>query len=273
MVTVWPRMRRASHKGRRTVRRTPAQRRVGWTHALSYKGLSPAAFAHRSRLARLHMLIRGTRLPVEGLLVDLGCSDGFIIEQLWRHGDLPAGWRFAGYDHAARLLEAARLRGVPNTEFHLIDLNDPDARALDPGDLVLCLETLEHLGDYRSGLHVIDASTRPGGRIVLSMPNEVGLVGLVKFVGRPLLRAQPYRGFFSSREEVFRYLAAVVSGREIAGFRSPPRSMWAAHLGFDHRIVSRYITERYVHTGRWKVEVTTSSMAGSNRFLVLARQP
>ena len=254
------------------MRRTPAQRRAGWTHALSYKGLSPAAFLHRSRLAHLHMLIRGTTLPAGGLLVDMGCSDGFIIEQLWRHGDLPPGWRFAGYDHAPRLLEAARLRGVPNAEFHLIDLNDREARAVHPGDLVLCLETLEHLGDYRVGLGVLDASTRPGGWIVLSMPNEVGVVGFVKFLGRPLLRAQPYRGFFSAREDVFRYLVAVVTGREIASFRSPPRAMWAAHLGFDHRLVSRYIKERYVATGRWKVEVTTSSMAGSNHFLVLTRQ-
>lgn len=41
-----------------------------------------------------------------------------------RDGSLPAHWRCAGYDHAPRLLDAARRRGMPRAQFHRIDLGD-----------------------------------------------------------------------------------------------------------------------------------------------------
>ena len=197
--------------------------RDAWTHARSYVGLSPTNFVHRARLARLSSLLRRLDLGQRGLIIDLGCSDGLILAELQRSGDLPTMWCAAGYDSVPRLLRAARRRYLPNTRFRRIDLNDAEAQVASPGDVVICLETLEHVGDYRSALQVIHSAMRPGGWLILSMPNEVGLVGLVKFLARPLLRRNAYATFFADVRQVLRYTIAVATHGELEPFRNPPR--------------------------------------------------
>ena len=243
----------------------------GWTHARSYAGLSPANFVHRARLARLRELLRRLNLPQSGLLVDLGCSDGFVICQLRRAGDLPLSWCTAGYEIDRRLLRAARRRQLANASFRRIDLNDAAARVVQPGDLVICLETLEHVGNYRHALRVLHNSVKPGGWIVLSMPNEVGLVGLVKFLARPLLRRHAYDDFFTGAKDVVGYTVALATGGDLERFRVPPRTGWRPHLGFDHRQVVHNIRRTFVDTGLWQVEEQQRSALGANLFLVLRR--
>lgn len=243
----------------------------GWTHARSYAGPSPANFVHRARLARLRGLLRRLDLPQEGLLIDLGCSDGFVIWQLRRTGDLPRSWCAAGYEIDRRLLRAARRRHLANVSFRRIDLNNAAARAVEPGDLVICLETLEHVGNYRSALRVLHDSVKPGGWIVLSMPNEVGVVGLIKFLARPLLRRHAYGDFFTGAKEVVSYTVTVATRGDLERFRTPPRTGWGPHLGFDHRQLVHYIRRSFVETGLWKVEEQRHSALGANLFLVVRR--
>ncbi len=189
---------------------------VRWTHASSYAGLSPASLVHQARLRRLRRQLRSLDLPDRGLLVDLGCSDGFVLSELREGAHVPPGWRMHGYDRRARWLKAARLRGVPESRFRLLDLNDESARPVEQGDLVTCLETLEHVGDYRSALQVIHNAVRPGGRVILSMPVEVGPVGLVKLLGRPWPGDGP---------------TPTSSARPVSGSPTQPRWPWVATSG------------------------------------------
>jgi len=225
-----------------------------WTHARSYAGLSPASLVHRARLRRLRHQLRRLDLPGRGLLVDLGCSDGFILSELRAAADVPPSWRLHGYDHRVRWLKAARRREVPKSRFRLLDLNDGSARTAEQGHVVTCLETLEHVGEYRSALQVIHHAIRPGGRLILSMPVEVGPIGLVKLLGRPLTRRRPYAGFFSSPGQRLSYAAAVATAGDIERYRSPARPAWSPHLGFDHRTVRDHIRQCYVETGLWTIE-------------------
>jgi SAM-dependent methyltransferase len=245
--------------------------RAGWTHARSYAGLAPPSYVHRARLARLRSLLQRLDLPERGLIIDLGCSDGFVLAEIQRTGDLPHSWALAGYDCKPRLLKAARRRGLVGAKFQRLNLNDAMASVGGPADVVICLETLEHVGDYRSALCVIHTAMDPGGLLVLSMPNEVGVVGLVKLLGRPLVRRHAYRGFFTGRRDLIRYAIAVASYRDLEPFRSPPRDRWAPHLGFDHRQVMRHIRREFLDRGLWRVEGTARSALGANRFLVARR--
>ena len=242
-----------------------------WTHARSYVGFLPANFAHRARLARLRSLLRRLDLPKQGLLIDLGCSDGFILSELRRHGDLPDRWRMAGYDKRRRLVRLARRRDLPATRFGVTDLNDANARVGRPGRVVICLETLEHVGDYRAALRVIHAALRPGGYLILSMPNEVGVVGLIKLLCRPLTRLRPYRSFFTGTRQLVRYIIAVATYRDLESFRWPPRVGWGPHLGFDHRAVMRHLQRDFFDTGLWTVDRVERSAFGANQFLVARR--
>ncbi len=251
--------------------RDPAIRTIErWTHARSYAGMSPVAAFHRARLRGVQSQLRRMNLPEHGLIVDFGCSDGFVLAELRRGGELPEAWRVLGYDVRLRHVKAARRRSLPNARFRRLDLNDAD-QVPQPADVVLCLETLEHVGDYRRALDVLHSALRPGGRLVLSMPNEVGLIGFVKLVGRPLHRRRPYPGFFSGPRELARYALAVLSHRDLEPFRQPARTKWGPHLGFDHRAVMSYITTTFVDPGRWTIEWIDDRTMGAHRFLVARR--
>ena len=242
-------------------------------HSESYVGLLPAAWVHRARLARLRALLKQLNLPNQGVLLDLGCSDGFIIDKLRADGVLPTGWEAVGFDARRRHVREARQRHLSRTRFKRLDLNDPAATVGRAGDVVICLETLEHVGDYRAALQVLHNALRPGGHLILSMPNEVGAVGLVKLFGRLLYRRRPYRGFFSGRKQVFRYVAAVGKSLDLESFRHPPRGGWGPHRGFDPRAVAGYVGQRFVAPGLWAVERVDRSAFGANRFLVIRRVP
>ena len=122
--------------------------------------------------------------------------------------------------------------------------------------------------DMRSGPSQLSEA---GGWIVLSMPNEVGVVGLIKFLARPLLRRQAYGDFFTGTKDVVSYTVAVATRGDLERFRTPPRTVWGPHLGFDHRRVVHHIRRTFVDTGLWKVEEQQRSALGANRFLVVRR--
>jgi SAM-dependent methyltransferase len=211
-------------------------------------------------------------LPAQGLVVDLGCSDGFVLAELRRRGVLPAAWRMDGYDHQQRLLREARARHLPAARFRRVDLNDVGSRVNEEGDLVLCLETLEHVGDYRAALEVAHHAVVPGGLLVLTLPNEVGVIGMVKLLGRPIVRRGAYEGFFSHPRQALRYGVTVAMYGDLERFRDPRRRGWGPHLGFDHRRVTSYLTGRFVDTGLWTLERSARSGLGSNVFLVARRR-
>jgi SAM-dependent methyltransferase len=242
----------------------------GWTHALSYQGRSVRAVVHRSRVRLVGEILDSLDLPDHGLLLDFGCSDGYVLSLLRDRDDL-AGWRLVGYDRAAPLVAAARDRSVPAADFHRLDLDHPAAAAHDPGDVVLCLETLEHVGRYECALAALHRSARPGAWIVISMPNEVGALGLAKLMLRPMVRTNVYRGFFARRRDIVRYAGLVVIGGDIAAFRDPPRSGWGPHLGFDRRRVREYVQSEYVEPGRWAVVREEWTLLHTARLSVFRR--
>ena len=157
---------------------------------------SPAALVHRARLRQVRSIVRGLQLRGGGRVVDLGCSDGFVVTQLRRSQVLPERMaEYSGFDRNQRLVAqaASGASRAPASPGSTSTIRRPGSRS--PGELVICLETLEHVGTARR-LEVIHHAIAPGGRLVLSMPNEVGVIGLGKFLGRPLLRRRPYQGFF-----------------------------------------------------------------------------
>ena len=103
------------------------------------------------------------------------------------------------------------------------------------------------------------------------MPNEVGVVGLIKLLVRPILRRQAYGDFFTGAKEVVSYTVAVASRGDLERFRTPPRTGWGAHLGFDHRQLIHHIRRTFVETRLWNVEAQRHSALGANLFLVVRR--
>ena len=239
-------------------------------HEQSYRGLSLRAFFHRARLRVILATLRRAALGRAGRLADFGCSNGFILSELRAKRFPYPDWELWGFDHAPPYIEAARRRGIPGARFEPFDLDIPEDEPDSEFDLVLCLETLEHTGNYRIGLGKLARATRPGGYLLISVPNERGLPGVLKFFGRKVLMRNTYENFFRGRLQR-PYLRALLSGGDLESFRDPPRHGWGDHLGFDILRFEAFLDASLVSTGSFELALRRRPALGFGRVYLLRK--
>ena len=240
-------------------------------HERSYRGLSVRAFFHRARLRAILSAIRRADLPASGRLADFGCSNGFILSELrsvrFPHPD----WELWGFDHAPPYIAAAQKRDIPGARFQQFDLDIPGEDPPYAFELVLCLETLEHTGSFRTGLAKLARATRPGGYLLITVPNEHGLPGVLKYFGRRLLRGETYESFFGGRPHG-PYLRALLTGDDLEKFRDPPRHGWGEHLGFDLRRFEAALSKQFLTDGSFALVMRRRPALGFGRLFLLRRR-
>jgi 2-polyprenyl-6-hydroxyphenyl methylase/3-demethylubiquinone-9 3-methyltransferase len=124
-----------------------------------------------------------------GLALDAGCGSGIFSALL---ADL--GWRVEAVDGSSEMLRAARaycerrLGGrVDQIEFREM-LLEHLAYSVGTFDLVLCLSTLEYIEGDRGVLMELAKVLKPGGCLVLSVPNKPGLVRRIERLVNPVRR-------------------------------------------------------------------------------------
>jgi len=111
---------------------------------------------------------------------------GFVDSGCWEYHDRFDSWLHAHLDRAASALvgldldEAGVARAVEmGFEAHAVDCSDPVAVSrlgLEPAEVVVAGEVIEHLdasGPFLEGLHAL---VRPGGHLVVTTPNASGLL-------------------------------------------------------------------------------------------------
>ena len=142
--------------------------------------------------AHLARFVTGLARVADAL--DVGCGDGRLTE-------LVPAERVTAADVSAQALERAGKR-LP--EARLVEL-DPDA-PLPFGDaafdLVLCVETVEHVRDVQLLLSEARRVLRPGGTLALTTPahaRATALVALVRGWDRVFDPLTPHLRFFSGR--------------------------------------------------------------------------
>jgi SAM-dependent methyltransferase len=119
-------------------------------------------FFVRSRL--MLGLLRGE----QGRLLDIGCGDGFFLEQLARKG-----FSCTGIDLSPQAIALCRQRvGLLNVAVHCLPI---ESVQVDPFDVAVCGEVLEHIPEDEPFLREIRQRLRPGGALVLSVPLDMRL--------------------------------------------------------------------------------------------------
>ncbi|MEE9464694.1 MAG: class I SAM-dependent methyltransferase [Candidatus Neomarinimicrobiota bacterium] len=243
---------------------------IDWSHEESYRGLNPLAAFHRNRLIFILNQFNNLDLKHGGHLADFGCSNGYILSLLQRGRFSGLGWQFSGFDYLDSLLEQARKKNLPDTTIAHFDLNSKPLEGNNQYDIVCCFETLEHTGDYMKGLRNLVNACKPGGYLIVSVPNEVGLPGLIKYLGRKAMRRNAYRNFFLGKSEGA-YFWALCTGAPIERFRVPPASGWGPHLGFDYREMESFIDQQYLKSGLLKTIRWEHTMLNFNRVYIFKR--
>lgn len=136
-----------------------------------------------SRKARLVLeaLARLREEQGQGLdVLDLGCGNGSALTRfLAARGD-----RVLGIDtHAPSIDYARREFGAEGLTFRQIDCEALLAEAL-RFDAIICADVLEHLPDPEAALGCVERLLRPGGRLVVTIPNGFGPFELESWLSR-----------------------------------------------------------------------------------------
>lgn len=127
------------------------------------------------RIELLTQLVAGQRVIHIGF-ADSGCREMQAGVGMWLHEHLSAGAAsVVGLDVDRAGVDAARQAGF---EGHVVDCRDPQAVAalqLEPADLVVAGEVIEHIDAPGPFLDAAASLVRPGGLLVLTTPNASGL--------------------------------------------------------------------------------------------------
>jgi SAM-dependent methyltransferase len=105
--------------------------------------------------------------PPTGRLLEVGCASGWFLAEA-----RAVGYEVVGIEPAQDMAEAARRRS--GAVVHAAMLEDAD---LAPAsfDVAAAFHVLEHLADPRALLEQLRAALRPGGVLVLELPNIASL--------------------------------------------------------------------------------------------------
>ncbi|MDD3803831.1 MAG: class I SAM-dependent methyltransferase [bacterium] len=240
-----------------------------FVHETSYKGNSPAKFVHRARLREILMSVRKHSPKDGGSIADFGCSNGYILREMKDKILTEKRWSFYGFDKNTQLLELAREKCEKNMEFCSFDLNSGE-NINQKFDIVCCFETIEHVGDWENALKSLVNCSKDNGLIVITVPNENGMQGLVKFISRYLVRKNPYGEFFDSSMSAFNYLTRLLRDESISDFRVPADG-YGPHLGFEWKKLYRFIVKNYVDRGVLSLVHQQGLMMNFNYLFIFRR--
>lgn len=136
--------------------------------------LPPATLVDRA--SHLVEAVRGRRAVHVGF-VDSGCWDYHDRFDSWLHAHLDsAAAELVGLDLDGAGVQRAQEMGFAA---HAVDCSDAEAVAalgLEPAQVVVAGEVIEHLDDSGSFLEGLHSLVEPGGRLIVTTPNASGLL-------------------------------------------------------------------------------------------------
>jgi SAM-dependent methyltransferase len=181
--------------------------------------------SHRARFAQALRMIA----PQPGqTILDYGTGDARLLTLLYKQEPRAD---YIGYEPVAEMNEQARrLLQAADVPARLLT-TDTDLQGLQC-DRVVCMEVFEHLDAPQLARAFNDLRTllRPDGRLVLSVPVEIGAAALLKNTVRAVAGQR-------NENASWRHVAAATFGRTANIPRRSRAGYIDAHLGFDYRVL------------------------------------
>jgi SAM-dependent methyltransferase len=120
-----------------------------------------------------------------GILIDVGCGAGSMWSYLRSRFDRCFGVDVVRYDGL-----------TDEVEFHQIDLDTGRAPLPDAtGDVVVAVETIEHLENPRSFVRELTRLAKPGGWLVVTTPNQLSVLSKMTLVLKNEFNAFQYGSY------------------------------------------------------------------------------
>ena len=134
--------------------------------------VAPKRWVHKKRFKQAIKLLE---LKPDDTLLDYGCGGGYLLELA---GKIVPSDRLYGFDPSESMRKLATENLVGKTK---IFANIDKLRGM-KFTKIACLETLEHLPDelLHEALNTIDSLLTENGKVLISVPVEIGLSAVVK---------------------------------------------------------------------------------------------
>jgi 2-polyprenyl-3-methyl-5-hydroxy-6-metoxy-1,4-benzoquinol methylase len=212
-----------------------------YDHSVTYKKMRFRNIPHIRRLNTQKKIIKNMKGSKVRLYADVGCSTGYITDII---SQILSPQKTLGIDFSQNIKLAKKI--YPNYAFEYFDLNKVTVIS-DKADFITCFETLEHVGDLDSAIKNLKELLNETGILVISVPIEVGFIGLLKYV----LKRFVYRDSFPFSGLEYSYVCDLLQGRDIMRYRKPA-SGYSSHFGFDYRelekLLCKYFSEFQVRS-------------------------
>jgi len=176
-----------------------------WAHRFDEKYRSDWRLIER---LRLWTRMIEAHCPPNGQVVDLGCGTGVLT-----FAAADTGADVTGIDANREMIDiCARkklLRSSDRVRFVAGDILEIDGFGLGKVDVALCSSVLEYVRDFRQALRIIAGALKPGGILLLSMPNTSSVARKAERISYAIARIPRYYRHVASRPalgEIFEQL-------------------------------------------------------------------
>jgi 2-polyprenyl-3-methyl-5-hydroxy-6-metoxy-1,4-benzoquinol methylase len=209
-------------------------------HSTTYSKNNLVNIFHKDRLKHILRILEGYNYDSLG---DFGCSNGYLTNLLKKRlliNDV------TGFDHSYSNIQSASSR-FEDITFEHFDLNV--LQSLDRSyELVTCFETLEHVGNIQNGIDNLIMTCAKGGRILISVPNEKSIWGLLKV----LHKYNDIRKFQELHVGRLQYVKLILLN-DIKKLRETLHvTSYSSHFGFDYTVIDDYLVKRKLQYRRTK---------------------
>ncbi len=205
-------------------------------HSKTYKTFNLRNIPHIFRLRKhIRILNKYNTRKVFKSYADYGCSNGYVTDIISKEIN---SFKTVGYDYSLNL-DIARKR-YHDIEFRFYDLNIKNIPE-EKYDLVTCFETLEHVGCIDLAINNLIDSINETGIIIISVPIETGLIGLIKYAMKRII----YKDRYVLKQPEINYIKSLILNLDISTFRDSEATHYGPHLGFDFRIIDDYLNRIY----------------------------
>lgn len=199
-----------------------------YDHSITYRQKKLRNVPH---IMRLNQIIKLVAKIHKDSYCDIGCSNGFVTNKIVsKFGIVNA----MGCDINRENIKIASER-YPGIKFRYMNLNivnPPDTKF----KLVTCFETLEHVGNLENAIVNLMALTDADGTLLITVPEETGFIGLIKFLIKTVLFSQSLDELDCNKKFWVKYFFTLLTGKSVSRYRKIC-SGYVNHFGFDHRNV------------------------------------